>query len=117
MPLGHDIETMTGEYPVHSAIDVIDGTDVYKNEEWWKAVIVYERYGRKVGVYLWHNEDGDWKRKQKYVIREQEDWTKDKAAIEKMVPLLDEEADSTSVSEADGSKVDELTDEAMDTST
>jgi hypothetical protein len=104
-------------YPVHSAIDVIEGNDIYKNEEWWKAALVYERYGLKIGVYLWHKEDGDWKRKQKYVVRDVEDWANDRAAIEELLPHLDDEVNSDSGSPKQDSKVDDLVDEALGSGT
>lgn len=104
-------------YPVHSAIEVIEGNDIYKNEEWWKAALVYERYGRKIGIYLWHKENGDWKRKQKYVVRDVEDWVNDRAAIEGLLPHLDGDADHKSGSPEQDSKVDDLVDEALESST
>lgn len=99
-------------YPVHSAIDIVDGTTIYKNEEWWKAAVLYERHGRKIGIYLWHKEDGEWKRKQKYVVRSLDDWIDDRAAIEQLLPQLDDEVDSDSNDFS--SKVDELVEDAMD---
>lgn len=84
-------------FPVHDSLDVLDGATVYKTDEWWKAVVVYERYGRRLGIYLWHRDsDKDrWVRKQKYVIRKPEDWGVDKELVSSFLPMLDEEDDST----------------------
>lgn len=102
------------DYPVHSQLDVLDGKTISKNEEWWKAAILYERYGRKIGVYLWHKEDGDWKRKQKYVVRSLDDWTKDRAAIEGLLPKLEGDVDTDDGSVEASSEVNELVEEAME---
>lgn len=105
---------MTRNYPVHSTLDVIEGKDIYKHEEWWKAVLLYERHGRKIGIYLWHKKDNDWKRKQKYVIRDVDDWAKDREAIEELLPGLDKDESPDSSSEESDSKVGDLVEEAID---
>jgi hypothetical protein len=76
-------------FPVHEALDVHVGETVFKSDDWWKAVVLYEGYrGLELGVYLWQRRDGDWRRQQKYVIRSQDDWEQDKAVIEQFVEGL-----------------------------
>lgn len=108
---------MTGmDYPVHETIDVIDGTTIYKNDEWWKAVLLYERYGRKIGVYLWkwRDDNRQWTRKQKYVVRRASDWEVEQEVIDAYVELLDGDADRIADSEDDtaiGPDIEELLEE------
>lgn len=76
-------------FPVHEDLDVQDGETVFKSEDWWKAVVLYEGYrGPEIGVYLWQQQDGDWRRQQKYVIRSQDDWEQDKEIIDRYVEEL-----------------------------
>ncbi len=79
------------EFPVHEDLDVQDGETIFKSDDWWKAIVLYEGYrGPEIGIYLWQDQDEDWKRSQKYVIRSQEDWEDDKEAVEKYVSELSE---------------------------
>lgn len=79
------------EFPIHEDLDVQDGETIFKSDDWWKAVMLYEGYrGPEIGIYLWQQKDGDWRRSQKYVIRSQDDWQQDKEAVEKYVSELSE---------------------------
>lgn len=76
-------------FPVHEDLDVQDGKTIYKSDDWWKAVVLYEGFrGPEIGVYLWQDRDDDWRRKQKYVIKSKDDWEQDKEVIEKFVTEL-----------------------------
>lgn len=85
----------TPDFPVHDSLDVIDGSTVYKNEEWWKAVVVYESYERRIGVYLWkwRDESDRWVRKQKYVIRDPADWERDREIVDVYLSYLNEDGE------------------------
>lgn len=77
------------EFPVHEELDLQEGQTVFKSQKWWKAVVLYEGYrGPEIGVYLWQNRDGEWRRQQKYVIRSLDDWEQDKEIIEEFVTEL-----------------------------
>lgn len=77
-------------FPIHEELEVQGGQTVFKSDDWWKAVVRYNGFrGDEVGVYLWKNKDGDWRRQQKYVIRSNDDWDRDKALIEEFVDELD----------------------------
>lgn len=77
------------DFPVHEDLDVQDGETVFKSDDWWKAVVLYEGYrGREIGVYLWQHRDGDWRPQQKYVIRSQDNWEQDRQVIEEFVDEL-----------------------------
>ena len=40
-------------FPVHEDLEVQDGQTVFKSDDWWKAVVLYEEYrGAEIGVYL-----------------------------------------------------------------
>lgn len=73
--------------PVHRSLNVIDTKEIYKTDEWWKAVVRYQfdndgEYD-ETAVYLWHN-NGDWKRKNKYVIKTEEAWKTDKTVVNQL---------------------------------
>jgi hypothetical protein len=74
--------------PTHESLHVVDTKNIYRNEEWWKAVVRYkfdqsEEYD-EIAVYLWHNDDG-WTRKNKYVIKSPEAWQTDKTIINQLL--------------------------------
>lgn len=75
------------EYPVNEQIDVLDGETIYKNDGWWKAVLASESFGNEaINVYLWkESEDGDWLRKQKYKVSNEQEWKKTQSVINKLV--------------------------------
>lgn len=77
------------DFPVHESIDVQDGETIFKSDDWWKAVVLYEGYrGMEISIYLWQNQDSDWRRQQKYVVRSKDDWEEDKEVIEEFVTEL-----------------------------
>jgi len=77
-------------FPVHEELNVEDGHTIFKNDDWWKAVVLYEgfRDSSEVGVYLWKEQDGEWRRQQKYVIRSADDWEQDREVVESFVSEL-----------------------------
>lgn len=73
--------------PVHESLHVETSERIYRNEDWWKAVVRYKYDGdneyEETAVYLWHNDDG-WTRKNKYVIKTEQAWETDKAIVEQL---------------------------------
>lgn len=73
---------MVTNYPVDDKLTVQRGEDVYRSDEWWKAVLQYH-FGDKTesletAIYLWHNdEEGGWRQKNKYVVKTLEAWEED----------------------------------------
>jgi hypothetical protein len=77
------------QFPVSEKLKVIEGTTLFKSNKWWSAVVLLESFGRKqVGIYLWHERDGDWKRRQKFVVGSIDNWAKIKETVEKYIPRL-----------------------------
>ncbi|WP_302079988.1 hypothetical protein [Salinibaculum rarum] len=81
----------TGRYPVSDALRVVDGETIYRTDDWWKALVSYQYEDRQDSdsvnraVYLWHNDDGEWKRKQKYLVRSRDTWITDREYIEEFL--------------------------------
>jgi len=79
--------TETTDLPVHGSLHVLDHENIYKREGWWKSVVRYQYDGStdhdEVAVYLW-NKDGEWKRKNKYVIKTPEAWRTDRTIINQL---------------------------------
>ncbi len=75
--------------PISEVLNVIDSVNVYKTDKWWSAVVLLESYGRKqVAVYVWSNRNGEWKRRQKFVITRKQQWEQVKPKIEEFVAKL-----------------------------
>lgn len=79
------------KYPVSEALRLVDGETIYRTDEWWKAFVSYQYEDSPDGdsvdraVYLWHNDDGEWKRKQKYLVRSRDTWITDREYIEEFL--------------------------------
>lgn len=87
----------TSEFPVHESISVESGVTIYRTDQWWKAAVKYsiDEGEPVVAIYLWLNDDGEWKRKQKYTINSKEDWLVDKTLVEHYLPEEDIREDLT----------------------
>ncbi len=82
-------EKVSEKLPISDFYKVIDYVTMFKSEKWWEAIVVFESLGkRKIGLYLWVNRDGVWKRKHKFDIRNLDEWNKLKTAIEQLTPKL-----------------------------
>jgi len=80
---------MEEKLPVSSELKVIESINLYKTSKWWASVALIESFGRKqIAIYLWTNKNGEWKRKQKFVIHSKEEWLKVKEAVEQLLPGL-----------------------------
>lgn len=77
--------TTVPEFPVHDQIDVLSGETIYKTDDWWKAAILSDGYqNTEILVYLWRNDGNSWKRKQKYKVKSEDEWKKEKQIIDKL---------------------------------
>jgi hypothetical protein len=75
--------------PISEVYKVIDYITISKSAKWWKAIVVYEAYGRRsIGVYLWIKKNDVWKRQNKFIIRNLDEWNKVKDAVEQLAPKL-----------------------------
>lgn len=75
--------------PISSFYKVIDYVTIFKSQKWWEAIVVFESFGKRaIGVYLWVNRDGVWKRKHKFEVRNLDEWSKLKNAIDQLAPKL-----------------------------
>ncbi|MEM2080901.1 MAG: hypothetical protein QXP44_03440 [Candidatus Bathyarchaeia archaeon] len=75
--------------PISEVYKVIDYVTIFKSSKWWEAIVLYESYGKRaVGVYLWVKKNDAWKRKNKFSLRNLEEWNKIKEAIDKLAPKL-----------------------------
>ena len=76
--------------PIIAPLKVIDHKTINKRFGWWSAVVLLESYGRKqVCFYLWQKKpEGGWKRKQKFAIHNQQDWSLIQDAVSSMIDTL-----------------------------
>jgi len=75
--------------PISEFYKVIDYVTIFKSAKWWEAIVVFESAGKKsIGMYLWNKRQDAWKRKQKFTVRDLEEWNKLKNAIEQLTPRL-----------------------------
>lgn len=79
--------------PISSVYKVVDYVTLFKTELWWEAVVVFETYGkRQIGMYLWQKRKGVWKRKNKFSVRNSDDWSRLRSTVDKLIPSLIEGA-------------------------
>jgi hypothetical protein len=76
--------------PIIAPLKVIDQKTINKRFGWWSAVVLLESYGRKqVCFYLWQKKpEGGWKRKQKFAIHNQQDWSLIQDAVNGVIETL-----------------------------
>lgn len=75
--------------PISEFYKVVDYITIFKSQEWWEAVVIFESYGkRSIGLYLWQKREDKWKRKHKFNVRNMDEWNKLKNAIEQLAPKL-----------------------------
>ena len=78
------------QVPIVPPLKVIEHKTINKRFGWWSAVVLLESYGRKqVCFYLWQKKpEGGWKRKQKFAIHNQQDWSLIQDAVGGMIETL-----------------------------
>jgi len=85
--------------PLWEQYKVIDYVTIFRSDKWWEAVVVIEAFGkRSIALYLWLKQEGTWKRKQKFQVRNKDEWNKLKTAIEQLTPRLQMETAKTEAS-------------------
>lgn len=84
------------DFPVSDYYHVARGESIFKADDWWKAIVTIDQKGsyetQEVIIYLWQQVDGDWRRRQKYAIKDVDDWQDDQTAVD---ALLDEDVEPT----------------------
>ena len=82
-------EKLPEKLPISEFYKVVDSVTIFKNKNWWEAIVVFESYGkRSIGMYLWQKREEVWKRKHKFNVRNLEEWNKLKNAVEQLTPKL-----------------------------
>ncbi len=75
--------------PISDFYKVIDYVTIFKSAKWWEAIVVFESAGKRaIGFYLWEKKNDVWKRKNKFSVRNIDEWNKLKNAVEQLVPKL-----------------------------
>lgn len=75
--------------PISEALKPLESTTLYKTDKWWAAVVLLESFGRRqVAFYLWTKSNDRWKRKQKFVVRNRDEWMKIKDVVEDYIQKL-----------------------------
>lgn len=77
------------EWPVSDYYDVGAGETVFQSDGWWKAILKIVEKGtyetEEIMVYLWQERDGDWRRRQKYTIKDRVSWREEATAVESVL--------------------------------
>lgn len=75
--------------PISEVYKVIEYKTLGKSKSWWSAVVMYNAFGRQqIGVYLWQKRNGKWRRKQKFVVKNRNQWEDVKKVIEEFLGRL-----------------------------
>jgi hypothetical protein len=87
--MAESTEKTSEKLPISEIYKVIDYVTIFKSSKWWEAIVVSEAYGkRSIGVYLWVKRNDEWKRKNKFSVRNMDEWNKLKGAVEQLAPKL-----------------------------
>jgi len=85
--------------PVSDYYEIGAGETVFRSDGWWKAIVKIVQKGsyetEEIMVYLWQQTDGDWRRRQKYTIKDEESWQEEIAAVEAIIDSDSTAADTT----------------------
>jgi hypothetical protein len=82
-------EKTSEKLPISEIYKVIDYVTIFKSSKWWEAIVVSEAYGRRsIGIYLWVKKNDVWKRKNKFSVRNLDEWNKVKDAVDQLAPKL-----------------------------
>jgi len=88
-PVEKPKEESSEKLPISEINKVVDYITIFKSSKWWEAIVVSEAYGkRSIGVYLWVKRNDVWKRKNKFSVRNMDEWNKLKTAVEQLAPKL-----------------------------
>jgi hypothetical protein len=88
--LEHMSDKTDEKLPISEFYKVVDSVTIFKNKNWWEAIVICESYGkRSIGMYLWQKRLDVWKRKHKFNVRNLEEWNKLKNAIDQLAPKLE----------------------------
>jgi len=88
-PTEEPVEKVEEKLPISEFYKVIEYVTIFKSELWWEAIVIFEIYGkRQMGMYLWQKRNGQWKRKNKFGIRNIDEWNKLKNAVDQLAPKL-----------------------------
>lgn len=80
---------MSEKLPVSEFYKVVDHVTIFKSNKWWEALVIVESFGkRSIAMYLWQFRDGVWKRKHKFTIRNLQEWSKVKNAMDRLAPKV-----------------------------
>jgi len=77
--------------PVDESLQVMSYKTIYKTKKWWCAVVLVNAFGHNqilIYQWIWNDKVGKWKRKQKFSINYDNNWTAIKSAIEEYLPKL-----------------------------
>lgn len=75
--------------PVSEKIKVLRSQTLFKSGRWWAAVALFEAFGRRqVGLYLWFKRENGWRRRQKFVLRDRDEWDTVKKVVDGFIEEL-----------------------------
>lgn len=96
--------------PVSDYYSVSHGMTIFKTEQWWKSIVRVDAKGdyetTEVVVYLWQQTDGNWKRRQKYTIKDLDDWEEEKELISRFVADGAESVSTDNQAKSDSEELD-----------
>lgn len=82
-------EVLSADFPVSDYYELDDGETVFQSNDWWKAILKISQKGsyetEEVMVYLWQKVDNQWRRRQKFTLKNQERWKEEKKIINSVI--------------------------------
>jgi hypothetical protein len=83
--VGGDKVTEQVAFPVSDYYRITEGETVFKTADWWKAVVKINQKGaygtEEMIIYLCQKVGDDRRRREKYIIKSESDWDRDRQAV------------------------------------
>lgn len=77
------------EFPVSDFYHVASGKTVFKTDSWWKGIVRIDQKGdyetEELIIYVWQLHDGKWRRRQKYAIKDNDDWEEERTVVARLL--------------------------------
>jgi len=87
--MAESTEKTSEKLPISEFYKVIEYVTIFKSGKWWEAIVLSEANGRRsMGFYLWEKRNDAWKRKNKFSVRNMDEWNKLKNPVEQLAPKL-----------------------------
>jgi hypothetical protein len=100
--------------PVSDYYNVSRSKTIFRQDGWWKAIVSINQKGdynlnsEEVMIYLWQDNGEEWKRRQKYAIKNLDDWQNEKHIVEDLFETEYDKREDKSIDDLELDSVESL---------